>query len=134
MLVPLFAAIAPFIVWPIELFFPYPYIVEEVFKAVLIYYILKSQTDGAIKVQLTISVGFLFAFSETVFYIWNLFLVGNASLLFQRLLITTPLHIFTCLLILLPALYNKKLIALGLLLAIITHYFFNILITGISGI
>ncbi len=128
MLIPLFAAIAPFIVWTVELFFPYPYIVEELFKALLIYFVLKSEANRATKIKLTIIAGILFAFSETVLYIFNLLLVGNLNLLFERLLITTSLHVLTSLAILIPAMYNKKLIVVGIVLAMIIHYYFNIFI------
>ncbi|KKU27764.1 MAG: hypothetical protein UX42_C0024G0020 [Microgenomates group bacterium GW2011_GWC1_46_20] len=32
-LLPLFAAIAPFLIWPIEFVLPYPHIIEELVKA-----------------------------------------------------------------------------------------------------
>ena len=41
----LIALFGPFIVWPFELFIPHPYIVEELFKFVLVKTIIKNTTD-----------------------------------------------------------------------------------------
>jgi hypothetical protein len=128
MLIPLFAAIAPFLVWPIEFFFPYPYVIEELAKAILVLIVIQSTPNGAMKFKLTVLVGVLFAFSETVFYITNLFLVGNLTMFFERLLWTTPLHTITSLIILLPTFINKKLMPVGLILAMIVHYYFNLFV------
>ena len=46
----------------------------------------------------------------------------------ERLLLTIPLHMFTYFLILIPSLYKKKLMLLGLVAAIVVHYYFNLYI------
>ncbi len=130
MLIPLFAAIAPFLVWPIELIFPYPYIIEELVKGVLVFIIIRSVSNGAIKFKLTILVGVLFAFSETVFYMVNFFLVGSLITVLERLLWTIPLHTITSLVILIPALVNKKLFPVGIILAMVIHFYFNLFIAS----
>ncbi len=128
--VPLMAAIAPFIIWPIEIFFPYPHIVEELAKALLIFFLLKS-TDNRQKIVGGILVGFLFAFSENVLYMLNIFSVGNPQVLILRFVLTMPMHIATSGVILAVALIDKRLIFLGIILAGFIHYFFNIYVSSL---
>ncbi len=127
MLTPLLALIAPFVVWPIELILPYPYIIEELAKAILVFTLL-NLPERLTKIKLAILIGILFAFSESVLYLFNIQLVGNIQTYFIRLLVTIPLHVVTTLIILLPALKNKKFIIVGVLFASLIHYFFNLYI------
>ena len=127
MLTPLLALIAPFVVWPIELILPYPHIIEELAKAVLVFTIL-DLPERLTKIKLAILIGVLFAFSESVLFLFNIQLVGNIQTYFARLLVTIPLHVITTLIILLPALKNKKLIIVGVFLASLIHYLFNLYI------
>ena len=124
LLAPLFSLFLPFLVWPVEFIFPYPFIVEEVAKGALIYFVATSQ-EKIDKLKMVAVIGVFFAFSETVLYLFNIYLVGNISTLLQRLAITTSLHVVTSLVIYLPAIKDKKLIVLGVILAGILHYFFN---------
>lgn len=41
LLIPLFASILPFVLWPIELALPYPHIIEELAKAALVFVVIK---------------------------------------------------------------------------------------------
>ncbi len=127
MLTPLLALIAPFVVWPIELLLPYPHIIEELAKAVLVFTLL-NLPDRLTKIKLAILIGVLFAFSESVLYLFNIQLVGNIQTYFIRFLVTIPLHTITTLIILLPALKNKKLIIIGVVFASLIHYLFNLYI------
>lgn len=127
MLTPLLALIAPFIVWPIELILPYPYVVEELVRGILVYTLL-DLPDRLTKIKLAILIGVLFAFSESVLFLFNIQMVGNIQTYFVRLLVTIPLHVITTLVILLPALKDKKLIIVGVLLASLVHYLFNLYI------
>ena len=127
MLTPLLALIAPFVVWPIELIFPYPHIIEELAKAVIVF-ILLDLPERLTKIKLAVLIGVLFAFSESVLYLFNIQLVGSIQTYLVRLLVTIPLHVITTLVILLPALKNKKLIIVGVILASAVHYLFNLYI------
>jgi RsiW-degrading membrane proteinase PrsW (M82 family) len=124
LLTPLLALIAPFVVWPIELILPYPHIIEELAKAILVFTLL-NLPERLTKIKLAILIGVLFAFSESVLYLFNIQLVGSIQTYFVRLLVTIPLHVITTLIILLPALKNKKLIIVGVLFASLVHYLFN---------
>lgn len=126
-LIPIYAAITPFFLWPIEFFLPYPYIIEEIAKTILVFFILKEHTLKK-KVLLTLLAGLLFSISESVLYIFNFALVGDSSAIVTRLLLTIPLHTLTILIILVPALIDKKLLPLGIILTILIHYYFNIII------
>jgi len=130
LLAPLFSLFLPFLVWPVEYFFPYPFIVEEIAKGALIYFVATSR-EKINKIKMVAAIGVLFAFSETVLYLFNIYLVGNISTLLQRLMLTTSLHVVTSLIIYLPAMKNKKFIVLGVILAGLLHYFFNLLVNRI---
>lgn len=70
--------------------------------------------------------GFLFAFSESMFYIINVFLVGNANLFIIRLILTVPMHMITTIIILAFAQIDRRLTPVGLIFAILMHYMFNL--------
>lgn len=104
------ALVFPFFILLIENFLPYPYVVEELFKFFL------ARKSGSTKVAIIL--GILFSVSEAVLY------VLNPSAPLYRVLIVTPMHITT---ILVMHYFNQKrnLWPLGLLLAILIHYLFN---------
>lgn len=128
--IPLIAAITPFILWPIEIFFPYPHIIEELAKALLIFFLLETN-DVRKKIYGALMVGFLFAFSENVLYMLNIFSSGNPQTLILRFVLTMPMHIITAVVILITALLDKRLIFLGIILAGLIHYFFNIYVSSL---
>ena len=127
-LIPLFAVIAPFILWPIEILAPYPYIFEEIAMMLLLIPVLGKAR--ATQVKTAVIIGVLFSVSEAVLYLFNISLVGDIRTFFIRILLTTSLHVLTPIIILIPTFKNKKLIIVGFMLAIAVHYFFNLAIAG----
>lgn len=127
MIVPLLAAIAPFFLWPIEYFIPFPVILEELAKAGLVLFIIRSGSKNPVRDG--IIAGLLFAFSETVLYFVNILPTGMGSTILIRIATTTPLHIITLLIILIPSLKNLKLMPLGIAMAAALHFLFNFYIT-----
>lgn len=127
MLISLFASIAPFLIWPIELIFPYPYIVEELAKGIFVFFILKSSGNKT-RIRLAILAGLFFAFSESVLYMSNILLVGTVWTFIERLLLTIPLHIITTLLILFSSMRKKGFLGLGIVAAMLLHYLFNLFV------
>lgn len=125
LLVPLFSLIAPFLIWPVEIFLPYPFFVEEIVKAFLILLVLKNKDNSTNKLYSAILVGALFSFSETVLYIFNIYTYGGLSTFFERILVTMPMHIVTAVIIYFCALKDRRLIILGVMIAALVHYLFN---------
>lgn len=124
-LLPLMALIAPFLVWLIELILPYPYIVEELIKVVFVFYILNLVSRQK-QIQLAILIGLLFSLSETILYFFNFSQLSSPlPLLVKRFLLTSAMHSLTMIVILLPTFINKKLIFLGVVFAVLIHYFYN---------
>lgn len=128
-LIPLFAAITPFVLWPIELILPYPHVLEEAAKTLLLLAVLNS-TNRIYQIKMAVIIGLLFAFSESVLYLFNIYLAGDITTLLVRFAFTIPLHLITTLTILVPAMINRKLIIVGLIIAVFVHYFFNQLIAS----
>lgn len=131
LLLPLLAAISPFFLLLIEIIFPYPHIVEELAKALIIlvarYEGWKTHEGASQKeIQIIILSGILFALSETVLYLFNIYLVGDLSLLLLRLILTAFLHVLTFLIIFILMKKSFVLAVLGVLIAILIHFAFNI--------
>jgi len=124
----LLSLFAPYILWPIEILFPRPQIVEELFKFLILLPLVRSDLKPGRKIVIALLAGLGFALTESVFYLYKIFLAGGFSSLIERLLLTIPLHMFTYFLILIPSLYKKKLMLLGLVAAIVVHYYFNLYI------
>ena len=123
-IIPLFALIAPFILWPIEYYFPYPFIFEEIAKGILVYFVVTDKTIKN-KVSAVILSTLLFSISESFLYLINIYQVGNISTLFMRFILTTPMHIVTSLIILFFGIKDKRLIPLGVVISGVIHLFFN---------
>jgi RsiW-degrading membrane proteinase PrsW (M82 family) len=123
-LLPLVAAIAPFFLWAVELYLPYPFIIEEAAKTLMVFPLLTIDRPSE-KFKMGMVIGFLFAISESTLYIFNIQAVGSTATLIERLILTTPLHIATTLIILVFGVKNKKLIVLGFVVAAVIHLLYN---------
>lgn len=122
----LFALFGPFLLWPIEIILPFPYLVEELFKLFIVLFILKDKSDENPVATIVVS-GILFSLSETVLYIFKINAYGDIGILFARLIYTTVLHT-TTFLVIYYASKKKPFLYLGLLAAILIHYLYNVYI------
>ena len=125
---PLFSLIAPFIIWPVEYLLPFPYLVEEVYKSILVLLVVNDNLSQKDQALLVVVNGVLFSISETFFYFINIYKVGSLTTVLERLISTTPLHIVTILIIFYFAKKNKKLLPIGFFVSVILHYLFNLMI------
>lgn len=119
------ALVFPFFLLLIEKFLPYPYIIEELFK-----FFLAKKSDTT---KTAIILGVLFSFSEAIFYVFNpsYSIISNPISLAVRFLIVTPMHITTILIMyyfskVIKTRNNKNLWPIGIILAILIHYIFNL--------
>ncbi|MBI3290036.1 hypothetical protein HYZ78_01435 [Candidatus Microgenomates bacterium] len=128
LLTPLFSAIAPFVLWPVELFFPYPAIIEELTKGALVYLIFKAPKNMQIK--LVILSGIFFSISETALYLFNIYFSGELYILGVRLVATTFMHLVTFLIIFTFGRKSLKLLSVGVLAAIAVHELFNLYVSA----
>ncbi len=122
-LLPLFAVMAPFILFPIETLLPYPALIEEAVKGILVYFALKLPRNIQRNAILVSAV--FFALSESVLYLFNILLVGNLFTFLLRLILTTSLHVLTFMILFAFARKNKKWIVAGWLIASLLHFLFN---------
>jgi RsiW-degrading membrane proteinase PrsW (M82 family) len=123
-LLPLMALMAPFLVWPIEYFLPYPYLIEEFIKAILVFNIIYF-VNKQHQLMIAAIIGILFSLSETVLYSFNFFPLNSIMPFFYRIFATTLLHSGTILIMLLFSIKSKKLFPIGLTVAILIHYLYN---------
>lgn len=123
---------APLFLLPIEKILPFPCLIEELIKLIIVGIIIKAEKK--IKnnfVVWIILAGMLFTLSESIFYLVNFFAKGNLLLFPQRIILTGILHIFTILTMYFLGRKNSYLLPLGYLIAVITHWFFNITIKSL---
>ncbi len=122
------ALILPLFLMPIVKIIGYSEIIEEIVKALVIFFVILNIPTLKNKIIGAVVFGFIFSLSESIFYLNNIFQLGSFDIFWQRIALTTPLHIITALVILLPALKNKFFIFIGLFAAIIIHLLYNSLI------
>jgi RsiW-degrading membrane proteinase PrsW (M82 family) len=111
----------PFLVWPIEYFLPYPYIVEELFKAAVVWFGPKKALPYAVA-------GVAFAFTETVLYTLNINLTGSFVFMLARFVSSALIHTLTFLIIFLSTKIDRRFIAVGFIVAVALHYVYNLYI------
>lgn len=120
----------PLFLVPVEWFLAYPYIVEEVAKAVVIY-LFRSYEQTGRQLKAVFFGGILFTFSESGLYLSNVAQDGVTQMFFARLLIVGLLHVLTYFII--YTFSRRWWVVLGVIIAIVIHYMFNFIISG-SGL
>lgn len=123
-LILIFSLISPVLIIPIAKLLPYPYIVEEVFKAIVVLMVLKV-SKVSLHWKLLVISGLVFSLSESILYLGSVFGNGHSLLFAKKLLSTTFLHVATLFIIYTPTLINRRLIGLSLPLAMYIHFLFN---------
>ncbi|MCX6760012.1 MAG: PrsW family glutamic-type intramembrane protease [Candidatus Nealsonbacteria bacterium] len=117
--------ILPVILIPVIKLTGYSEIIEEITKAVVIFFVVLKLSDRRMRVIGALAFGFLFGLSESFFYLSNIIQSGDFSVFWQRFLSAVPMHMITVLVILLPSLFRKKYIIIGLGISIFLHLLFN---------
>ena len=123
----LLALASPFLLLPIEKFLPYPHFIEEAVKLIVAVMIIKAERQTKENLWVWVfTAGFLFAISESILYLMNIFALGNYMLFPQRLLLTGILHTSTMMLMYLLGRKNYWGLTVGFVGAVLIHYFFNL--------
>ena len=123
----LLALASPFLLLSIEKFLPYPHFIEEAVKLLIVLMIIKAERQE--KERFTVWVfmaGFLFAVSESILYLMNIFALGNLMLFPQRLAMTGGLHTSTMMFMYFLGRKNYWGLTVGFVGAVLIHYFFNL--------
>lgn len=107
--------VLPGFLWLVELVLPFPAVVEEIAKAMIV--------RRADKWQQALGLGLLFGLSESMLFLVNANWLGNLNAIWWRLLLTVPMHGITSL-----SFYaaGRRYWWLGLALAILIHAVFNL--------
>jgi hypothetical protein len=120
--VTLLALFLPFILWPIEWYLPYPAIIEEVAKLMIVVMIVRFGSKQ-LQVPLVLGAGILFAASETLLYVINAAQYGNLTVLGWRLVLTVPMHLISFFILLWAV--REKIWWAGLAIVTLIHWGFN---------
>lgn len=123
----LFALVSPLILIPIEKILPYPHIVEEIVKLllVLMIYQKEKQLNRRLSILVLLS-GLLFTLSESIFYLINIFTLGDLTMIPKRFFFTGVLHIGTLMIIYLFGQKNNISLFITLFFSIIIHFYYNL--------
>lgn len=100
-------------------------IIEEIAKALVVLFFICRFEGVKLDVYAGILFGILFGFSETMFYLSNIFTTGDFSVFWDRILYTIPMHIITTLILVFSVLYYRWFIIFGLLFSSMVHIFYN---------
>jgi RsiW-degrading membrane proteinase PrsW (M82 family) len=100
-------------------------VIEELSKALIVYFFIIKFSKLSWQIVTALVFGFLFGLSESIFYLNNIFQIGNLNIFWERFLLSIPLHVITVLIILFSAQKNKKFIIFGVVTAIVLHLIFN---------
>ncbi len=130
MLLPLFALMAPLVLWSFEMLVGYPVVIEELVKLVLVSVLIaQRRSSSAFQAWL---IGMLYGLSEAAIYLMNISMLGSSLSLWLRLGLTMPMHGLTALVIYIAVKRSGvRGVGLGLFLGIVIHKLFNILTLSI---
>jgi len=103
----------------------YSEIIEEIAKALIIFFLILKMPGFKTKILAGIIFGFLFGVSENFLYLNQIFQSGNLSVFWQRFLWTVPMHVITVSVMVFAGMIKKRFLILGLVGAIILHLLFN---------
>jgi len=122
----LLSLVAPLFLLPIEKVFSYPHIAEELVKLLLAILLIRIGREEKKKMgRESLAVGFVFALSESVFYLNNILTLGNPLVFFQRLFLTGILHGGTMIFLYFLGKRGCLGLAAGFILSVVIHYWFN---------
>lgn len=110
---------SPLPLWLIQQPLPYPHLIEEIFKLIILRLAPKFN-----KFWHPLLLALAFSFSESFFYLTNFFQLGNFNLFLPRLFLTSLLHLSTFSLLY----YSRHFWYFSLpalIFSITLHYFYN---------
>lgn len=123
----------PLVLLPIEHMLPYPYIIEEIVKVLIVLIVVKlGQYVSETTYRHIILTGIFFTISESMLYLSNFFALGTIHLLSYRLVATGLLHVGTMLIIYWFLKRHSPAWIVGLGITILIHYFYNTWASGIG--
>lgn len=122
------ALFVPFLLVFVEVVFPFPFIVEELVKLIMIMILVRRVGAENLTIVGVAMIGLIFGLSETVFYITDAFLLGSSSAIVIRLFVTVPMHILTVIIMFIIGRKKKIWWVVGYVVAVIIHYTFNQLV------
>ncbi len=111
----LWMAILPMILWFVELILPFPVLLEELAKALVVY--------RAANWKQAAGLGLVFGLGEAILFLVNANWLGSLGPIWQRLLLTVPMHGLTAAVM---VAFGKP----GLILAVLIHALFNLKIAS----
>lgn len=122
------ALFIPFLLVFVEVVFPFPFIVEELAKLIMIMILVRKVGVQNLTIASIAMIGLIFGLSETVFYVTNAFALGSISFIAIRLVVTVPMHILTTIIMFIIGRRKRAWWIVAYLAGMLVHYVFNIVV------
>lgn len=123
----LFSLAAPLVLLAVEMFLPWPHILEEIAKAALVMMVIKGERELKTSAwEWAVGVGVFFTFSETSLYLVNFLSLGTTQDLLKRIFLTGLLHIGTPVMMYFGLKQNWYWGAGTIMAAMVFHFGFNV--------
>lgn len=122
------ALFVPFLLVFVEVVFPFPFIVEELAKLIMVVILVRKVGAQNLTLLNVGLIGLIFGLSETVFYITNAFVLGNINSIVVRLTVTVPMHVLTTIIMFIIGRRGKVWWGVGYIAAMLAHYAFNLVV------
>ena len=119
------ALLFPWVLLLVVLYLGHSIVWEECAKALLVFFVISKSTTNKWSYLSSALVGLTFGVSETMLYAGQLIQSGQWSVIVERFLITVPMHTATAVVLALVCKKDRRLLPLGLLLALGIHWLFN---------
>lgn len=103
-------------------------IIEEIGKALVVFFIISRNLSWKLRLEGAVVFGVLFGLSENIFYLINFLGSEDYYIFLLRFITTLPMHIVTVLIIFIFTEIKKYFWILGLTLSILIHFLFNLLV------
>lgn len=114
-----------FLIFIEETILPWPWLVEELVKAAVIFFLILPMSCATHRLIGTLAFALMFALSENIFYFLNFINNNELGIYWQRFVWPLAMHLLTSLVILASVWKNKNWWLVGLLLAMAIHYLYN---------
>jgi RsiW-degrading membrane proteinase PrsW (M82 family) len=115
----------PVLLIPLVSLTGYSEVVEEVFKVLVVLFLILKLPTHKMQILAGIGFGLLFGVSENFLYLNQIFQLGDMNVFLQRFVWTVPMHIATTLIIVFSGIASKKFLVVGFVAAVILHALFN---------
>jgi RsiW-degrading membrane proteinase PrsW (M82 family) len=121
----------PLLLIPVVKITGYSEIIEEIFKVLVIFFLILKIPRHRTQIIIGIAFGFLFGLSENFLYLNQIFQLGDFHVFSQRFLWTATMHVITVLVMIFSGLVGRAYLVFGFIGAVVIHLLFNSVVVNL---